>query len=64
MNKSSIDQLVNQYLTSINTTDVASTTATSTVPVTSNIGSLTNANTFYYPYNGSTISTNGGSATT
>lgn len=63
MNQSKIDQLVNQYLTSINT-DVISTTSTSTAPLTSNIGYLTNANTYYYPFNGSTISTNANSSAT
>ena len=50
MNKSSIDQLVSQYLTSVNTIGATSATATNTAPVTSNIGSLTNANAYYYPY--------------
>lgn len=60
MNKSSIDQLVSQYLTSVNTFAAG----TNTAPVASNIGSLTNTDTYYYPYNGSTISTNSNNATT
>lgn len=60
MNKSSIDQLVNQHLTSINASDANSTSiATTNSNIASNIGSLTGENIYWYPYNRGTISTNG-----
>lgn len=57
MNKSSIDQLVNQYL-NLNVSDLNSASiATTNSNINSNIGPLTSSNIYSYPYNGSTIST-------
>lgn len=51
MNKSSIDQLVNQYLNSNASDPNSASIATTNSNINSNIGSLTSSNIYSYPYN-------------